>query len=85
MTLCGEMAGWPRCFLPLFGMGLRSLSMSPAFVPSLKEVIRLTTQATAMAVADRVLCMTTAGEIRGYLTRKVRQIWPDVSMLDMRR
>src|SRR5204863_4894161 len=33
VTLCGEMAGRPRCFLPLFGMGLRRLSMSPAFVP----------------------------------------------------
>src|SRR5262245_64465614 len=30
VTLCGEMAGRPRCFLPLFGMGLRRLSMSPA-------------------------------------------------------
>jgi phosphotransferase system enzyme I (PtsI) len=85
VTLCGEMAGRPRCFLPLFGMGLRRLSMSPAFVPSLKEIIRLTTQGVAHEVADRVLCMTTVGEIRGYLTRKIRQIWPNVSLLDMRR
>jgi phosphoenolpyruvate-protein phosphotransferase len=85
VTLCGEMAGRPRCFLPLFGMGLRRMSMSPAFVPSIKEVLRLTTQATAMEIADRVLCMSTAGEIRGYLTRKIRQIWPNVSLLDMRR
>src|SRR5947209_9041643 len=34
VTLCSEMAGRPRCFLPLFGMGLRRVSMSPAFVPS---------------------------------------------------
>jgi phosphoenolpyruvate-protein phosphotransferase len=85
VTLCGEMAGRPRCFLPLFGMGLRRLSMSPAFVPSIKEVIRLTTRAAAQEIADRVLCMQTAGEIRGYLTRKVRQVWPNVSLLDMRR
>jgi phosphotransferase system enzyme I (PtsI) len=85
VTLCGEMAGRPRCFLPLFGMGLRSMSMSPAFVPSIKEILRLTTRATALEIADRVLCMSTSGEIRGYLTRKIRQIWPNVSMLDMRR
>jgi phosphoenolpyruvate-protein phosphotransferase len=85
VTLCGEMAGRPRCFLPLFGMGLQRLSMSPAFVPSIKEVVRRTTQAVSHEVADRVLCMTTAGEIRGYLTRKIRQIWPNVSLLDMRR
>ena len=38
MTLCGEMAGQPRSFLLLFGMGLRRFSMSPAFVPTIKEL-----------------------------------------------
>jgi phosphoenolpyruvate-protein phosphotransferase len=85
VTLCGEMAGWPRCFLPLFGMGLHSLSMSPAFVPSIKEVVRHTTQETARETARRVLSMHTVGEIRGYLTRKVREVWPHVSLIDMRR
>jgi len=83
VTLCGEMAGWPRCFLPLFGMGLRRLSMSPAFVPSIKEVVRHTTLEMAQAVAQRVLRMHTVGEIRGFLTRKVREAWPHVSLLDM--
>jgi phosphoenolpyruvate-protein phosphotransferase len=83
VTLCGEMAGWPRCFLPLFGMGLRRLSMSPAFVPSIKEVVRHTTLEMAQAVTQRVLSMHTVGEIRGYLTRKVREAWPHVSLLDM--
>jgi phosphoenolpyruvate-protein phosphotransferase len=85
VTLCGEMAGWPRCFLPLFGMGLRRLSMSPAFVPSIKEVVRHTTLETARAAAQRVLAMHTVGEIRGFLTAKVREVWPHVSLIDMRR
>jgi phosphoenolpyruvate-protein kinase (PTS system EI component) len=85
VTLCGEMAGRPRCFLPLFGMGLRRLSMSPAFVPSMKEMIHRLDLFTARAVADAVLHMKTVGEIRNYLTRKVRQIWPDVQLLDTSR
>jgi phosphoenolpyruvate-protein kinase (PTS system EI component) len=85
VTLCGEMAGWPRCFLPLFGMGLRRLSMSPAFVPTLKEVARHTTRRIAEAVTRRVLTLTTAGAVRGYLTRKVREVWPNVSLIDTRR
>jgi phosphoenolpyruvate-protein kinase (PTS system EI component) len=85
VTLCGEMAGWPRCFLPLFGMGLRRLSMSPAFVPTLKEVARHTTRRIAEAIARRVLTLTTAGAVRGYLTRKVREVWPNVSLIDTRR
>jgi phosphoenolpyruvate-protein phosphotransferase len=85
VTLCGEMAGRPRCFLPLFGMGLRRLSMSPAFVPSIKEMVRRTRLEMAREVARRVLDMRTVGEVRGYLTRKTKQIWPNVAMLDMRK
>ena len=39
VTLCGEMAGQPRSALVLFGMGLRRFSMSPAFVPTVKELL----------------------------------------------
>jgi phosphoenolpyruvate-protein phosphotransferase len=85
VTLCGEMAGWPRCFLPLFGMGLRRLSMSPAAVPTMKEMVRRTPLGVAEEITRRVLAMHTTGEIRGYLTRKVQEIWPNVALLDMRR
>lgn len=85
VTLCGEMAGWPRCFLPLFGMGLRRLSMSPAAVPTIKELVRRTSLAQAKEIARRVLAMPTTGEVRGFLTRKVQEIWPDVTLVDMRR
>ncbi len=85
VTLCGEMAGWPRCFLPLFGMGLRRWSMSPAAVPTIKEMVRRTPLEVAQDVAARVLSMRTTGEIRGYLTRRVQEIWPNVTIVDMRR
>ena len=83
VTLCGEMAGRPRCFLPLFGMGLRRFSMSPALVPPLKELIRRTTLGVARETAERVLHMQTFGEVRGYLARKAKKIWPDVGMVDI--
>ena len=38
VTVCGEMAGKPQAFLLLLGMGLRNFSMSPAFVPSIKQL-----------------------------------------------
>jgi phosphoenolpyruvate-protein kinase (PTS system EI component) len=84
VTLCGEMAGRPRCFLPLFGLGLRRLSMSPAFLPQLKEVVRSTDLTTAQQIAERVLRMSTFGQVRGYLTHKIKQICPNVTLLDMR-
>lgn len=85
VTLCGEMAGRPRCVLPLLGLGLRRFSMSPAFIPSIKEMVRRTPMDAAREVAERVLTMNTIGEVRGYLTRKVRQMWPNVTLLDMNK
>jgi phosphoenolpyruvate-protein phosphotransferase len=85
VTLCGEMAGWPRCFLPLFGMGLRRLSMSPTVVPTIKELLRRTKLGAAEEISRRVLAMPTTGEVRGFLLRKVQEIWPDVALIDMRR
>jgi phosphoenolpyruvate-protein phosphotransferase len=83
VTLCGEMAGRPRCVLPLLGMGLRRLSMSPAFVPSIKEMVRHTALAAAEEIAREVLRLRTAGEVRGYLTRRIREVWPNVTLLDL--
>jgi phosphoenolpyruvate-protein phosphotransferase (PTS system enzyme I) len=84
VTLCGEMAGRPRCFLPLFGMGLRSLSMSPAFVPTIKELIRRSNKTIAEEVVATVLKMKKVNEIRDYLTVQTRQVWPDVTLLETR-
>jgi phosphoenolpyruvate-protein phosphotransferase len=85
VTLCGEMAGWPRCFLPLFGMGLRRLSMSPPLLPSIKEMVRHTTLEEAREVAHRVLAMHEVNEIRAYLTQKTQEVWPESSVLDLRK
>jgi phosphoenolpyruvate-protein phosphotransferase len=82
VTVCGEMAGRPRCFLPLFGMGLRRFSMSPALLPAVKELARRSTLAEARRTMERTLRMRTVGEIRGYLGRRVRQLWPHVTLLD---
>jgi len=38
ITLCGEMSEMPNAFVLLFGMGLRSFSMSLAFIPSIKDL-----------------------------------------------
>jgi phosphoenolpyruvate-protein phosphotransferase len=85
VTLCGEMAGRPRCFLPLFGMGLRRLSMSPGFVPSIKDLVRHTPTDFARHVADRVLQMHTTKGISKFLMQKVEEIWPTGKVLDVRK
>jgi len=82
VTICGEMAGRPRCFLPLFGMGMRHFSMSPAFVPSIKELVRSIDRPTAHTIAKQVLRMRTTGEIKEYLTEQIRKLCPNVAIFD---
>jgi phosphoenolpyruvate-protein phosphotransferase len=82
VTLCGEMAGRPRCVLPLFGMGLREYSMSPAFVPTVKALVRAIDCDTARDIADQVLKMRTVDEIKGYLTRRLELACPNVAIFD---
>ncbi|OYV81736.1 MAG: hypothetical protein B7Z73_17730 [Planctomycetia bacterium 21-64-5] len=83
VTLCGEMAGRLRCFLALFGMGLRSFSMSPAFLPPIKNLVRRISQPIACSIAESVLQMKTSEQIREFLTAEVRRIWPEATLLDI--
>jgi phosphoenolpyruvate-protein phosphotransferase len=77
VTVCGEMAGRVVCLLPLLGMGQRRFSMSPAFVPSIKEMLRRTALAAARECAEQVVRLQTMAEVRDYLTRKTREVWPE--------
>lgn len=83
VTLCGEMAGRPMCLLPLIGMGLRRASMSPAFVPAIKQLVRSITTTDARRVARAILRMQTAAEVRAYLTERLRKLCPEVANLDV--
>ena len=85
VTLCGEMAARPRCFLPLFGMGLRRFSMSPAFVPTIKEVVRTGAMEQARRVARKVHRLRTFRGVREYLTRVVQKFCPNVTFLDTKK
>jgi phosphoenolpyruvate-protein phosphotransferase len=84
-TLCGEMAGRPRCFLPLFGMGLTRFSMSPAFVPTIKELARSATHEIATQTAARVVRLRTFKQVRTYLAEVTRRVCPNVTILDTKK
>jgi len=83
VSLCGEMAGRPRSALLLLGMGLRSFSMSPAFVPTMKEILSNVSISEAEQIAVKALTMTTTSQIRAYLTRQLKRLCPKLVMLDM--
>jgi phosphotransferase system enzyme I (PtsI) len=83
VTLCGEMAGQPRAFVLLLGMGLTSFSMSPAFIPSIKELASHITQERAKQILDHALGLKTIGKVKRYMRDQISEIAPSISILDM--
>jgi len=66
-------------------MGLRRLSMSPAFVPTLKELVRSSQLEDAEKVAHKALRLRTFKELRRFLTRATHKTCPNVAYLDTRK
>ncbi|MEL7497220.1 MAG: phosphoenolpyruvate--protein phosphotransferase [Planctomycetota bacterium] len=81
VTVCGEMAGKPRAFLILLGMGLRRFSMSPAFVPSIKRLASQVSIEEAEQIVSSVMKFKTTAQVKKFLSRSVEQIAPDLKML----
>lgn len=82
VTLCGEMAGQPRAFVLLFAMGLRSFSMSPAFIPSMKELAAHLTEEIARRVLRKALTLRTTAAVKRYMAEQLALIAPNLAMLD---
>jgi phosphotransferase system enzyme I (PtsI) len=82
VTLCGEMAGKPKAFVLLLGMGLRRFSMSPAFVPSIKQLASQITIPEAESILASVMKFKTTAQVNKYMTRQIEQIAPDLKILD---
>jgi len=82
LTLCGEMAAQPRAFVLLLGMGLRSFSMSPAFVPSMKDLASHVTTAQARTMLERALRMKTTSRIKHFMRDQLQQVAPNLALLD---
>jgi phosphotransferase system enzyme I (PtsI) len=82
ITLCGEMAGQPRAFLVLLGMGLRSFSMSPAFIPSMKDLAMHLTVSAAKQILRRALSLKTTAAVKRFLAEQIHEIAPNMTLLD---
>lgn len=82
LTLCGEMAGQPRAFVLLFAMGLRSFSMSPAFIPSMKELAAHLTVESTQQILRRAMTLRTTAAVKRYMAEQLNKIAPNLQMLD---
>ncbi len=73
VSVCGEMAGHPLLSLALVGLGVRTLSMSPALMGPVKKAIRSSEKAFLEELASRLLTLGTAEEVLETLKSEVEQ------------
>ncbi len=78
VSICGEMAGEPQYAMPLLGLGLRSLSMSPPAIPAIKQIIRAVTIADCERVARRIAAYDSERQVVNYLREETRKVLPEV-------
>nr|HPJ72406.1 phosphoenolpyruvate--protein phosphotransferase [bacterium] len=78
--MCGEMAGDPIAVPILLGMGLDEFSVSPVAVPLVKKVIRSLTIPRARDLAESILGLSQASEIRARAETFLKELDPSVRM-----
>ncbi len=69
--VCGEMGGNPLTAAVLMGLGMRTLSMGIASVPSIKKLITSVTMPELEELAATVVNLNTAAEVEAYLKEKL--------------
>jgi len=81
VTLCGEMAAQPQAFVALMGMGLTRFSMSPAFIPTTKELAGRLSIRQAQAITARTMQFTTTRRVKRYLDQQLGELAPEIGMM----
>lgn len=70
--VCGELGGDPLATPVLLGLGVDELSMAPPSIPTVKAVVRAWTMEEARLLAQEVLSLSSADEVRERLIQARR-------------
>ncbi|HEU4402274.1 MAG TPA: putative PEP-binding protein, partial [Candidatus Polarisedimenticolia bacterium] len=76
VSVCGEMAANPLSAVMLVGLGITELSMTPASIPGVKQILRSVSVAEARAIVEEALRLDTAAEIEETVRRRIRAAAP---------
>lgn len=78
ISMCGQMSGNPLYTMLLLGIGLRSLSVTPAAIPEVKQVCRRVSISGCEHVAKRALELESARDVKTYLKEELSKALPEV-------
>jgi phosphotransferase system enzyme I (PtsI) len=77
VEVCGEMAADPRQAVALVGLGIRTLSLTPASIPAVKSAIRSIERARMEELMEEARKLSSAAEVEALLARELPLHAPD--------
>jgi phosphotransferase system enzyme I (PtsI) len=63
-------------------MGLRSFSMSPAFIPTMKDLAAHLNEDMTRTILRKALTLRTTAAVKRYMSEQLAEIAPNLRMLD---
>jgi phosphoenolpyruvate-protein phosphotransferase (PTS system enzyme I) len=78
ISMCGQMCGNPLYTMLLLGIGLRSMSITPAAIPEIKQVCRRVSITACERVATRALELESARDVKTFLKEELSKVLPEV-------
>jgi len=81
VALCGEMAADPLLAIVLLGLGLRTFSMNPIFIPRVKKALRAVEVRTVRRVVQQAMKLRSAQEVEEFIIEKLLLKYPDAFLM----
>lgn len=81
VALCGEMAADPLLAVVLLGLGLRTFSMNPIFIPRVKKALRAVEARTVRRVVQKAMNLRSAQEVEEFIIEKLLLKYPDAFLM----
>ncbi len=74
VSVCGEMAGEELAVVALLSLGIRNLSMAPAYIPKIRNIVRKIKIDELKKVKEQILRAENAQEVKEYLFEYLNKI-----------
>ncbi len=81
VALCGEMAADPLLAIVLLGLGLRTFSMNPIFIPRVKKALRAVEVRSVRRVVQQAMNLRSAQEVEEFVIEKLLPKYPDAFLM----
>ena len=75
--MCGELAGMEKAIPILLGMGLDEFSMTPASIPKMKKIFRMSSFEESRSLVQQLFQFSTASEIECFVRNWMAKRFPE--------